>query len=83
MRQTVKRRGSWLKKNSHFPAGETQIRVRTHLDGLSDRKRGRREAGRLSAQSTAASVDDESWKLDEHWAAVTAYVAEMYFPNEG
>ncbi len=25
----------------------------------------------------------ENWKLDEHWVAITAYLAEMDFPNEG
>ena len=30
-----------------------------------------------------AGGDSESWKLDEHWVAITAYLAEMDFPNEG
>ena len=26
---------------------------------------------------------DEDWKLDDQWTAITAYMAEMYFPTEG
>ncbi len=25
----------------------------------------------------------ENWKLDEHWVAISAYLAQMDFPNEG
>ena len=27
--------------------------------------------------------DVEGWKVDEHWTAMTAYLAEMYLPYEG
>lgn len=27
--------------------------------------------------------DGENWKLDEHWVAISAYLAQMDFPNEG
>ncbi len=25
----------------------------------------------------------DQWKVDEHWTAVTAYLADLYLPNEG
>ena len=28
-------------------------------------------------------VDGDHWKVDEHWTAVTAYLADLYLPNEG
>jgi len=28
-------------------------------------------------------MDRDSWQVDEHWVAVTSYLAEMDFPNEG
>ncbi len=28
-------------------------------------------------------VDGDDWKVDEHWTAVTAYLADLYLPNEG
>ncbi len=30
---------------------------------------------------TSAEVD--GWKVDEHWTAVTAYLADLYLPDEG
>ena len=29
------------------------------------------------------SPDVAGWKVDEHWTAMTAYLAEMYLPCEG
>ena len=28
-------------------------------------------------------MDGDHWKVDEHWTAVTAYLADLYLPNEG
>ena len=30
-----------------------------------------------------SAVDGDHWKVDEHWTAVTAYLANLYLPNEG
>ncbi len=37
----------------------------------------------VSAPSPKDSMDRDSWQVDEHWVAVTSYLAEMDFPNEG
>ena len=37
----------------------------------------------VSSTSLEASMDRDSWQVDEHWVAVTSYLAEMDFPNEG
>lgn len=37
----------------------------------------------VSAPSPEDSMDRDSWQVDEHWVAVTSYLAEMDFPNEG
>ena len=31
----------------------------------------------------ADPVAPDQWKVDEHWTAVTAYLAQLYLPNEG
>ncbi len=36
-----------------------------------------------SAPKAEAFMDRDSWQVDEHWVAVTSYLAEMDFPNEG
>ncbi len=28
-------------------------------------------------------TERDDWQMDEHWVAVTSYLAEMDFPNEG
>ena len=28
-------------------------------------------------------MDGDAWKVDEHWTAVSAYLADLYLPNEG
>ena len=37
----------------------------------------------VSAPSPEASMDRDSWQVDEHWVSVTSYLADMDFPNEG
>ncbi len=39
--------------------------------------------GRPNFLSGGGGKASENWKLDEHWVAITAYVAQMDFPNEG
>ncbi len=39
--------------------------------------------GRASSLTGGGSSASENWKLDEHWVALTAYLAQMDFPNEG
>ncbi len=39
--------------------------------------------GRPSSLTGGARKASENWKLDEHWVAITAYLAQMDFPNEG
>ena len=54
-------------------------------------RRLRRRRSRTSARGEAqvspgtgpTPSADEDWKRDEHWGAITAYLAHMYFPNEG
>ena len=41
-----------------------------------------RTAGPRSLTGGARKAS-ENWKLDEHWVAITAYLAQMDFPNEG
>lgn len=44
---------------------------------------GQNESAPTQADSAAVPPDDENWKMDAHWTAVSAYLAEMYLPNEG
>ncbi len=37
----------------------------------------------VSAPMQEALPERDSWQEDEHWMAVTSYLAEMDFPNEG
>ncbi len=37
----------------------------------------------LPRGNQVGGVDPEQWKVDEHWTAVTAYLADLYLPNEG
>ena len=37
----------------------------------------------VSAPSPEDVMDRDGWQVDEHWVAVTSYLAEMDFPNEG
>ena len=39
--------------------------------------------GDPSSLSGGGRKASENWKLDEHWVALTAYLAQMDFPNEG
>ncbi len=39
--------------------------------------------GPVSAPSREALPEGDNWQVDEHWVAVTSYLAEMDFPNEG
>ncbi len=44
---------------------------------------GPRQIAPASAPSPEELKDRDSWQVDEHWVAVTSYLAEMDFPNEG
>jgi len=44
---------------------------------------GTPKSGRLISLPGGNEEASENWKLDEHWVAVTAYLAQMDFPNEG
>ncbi len=37
----------------------------------------------VSTPSPEDQMDRDSWQVDEHWVAVTSYLADMDFPNEG
>ena len=41
--------------------------------------------GQLVAMAASPStvLPEEDWRVEEHWALVTAYTAQMYFPTEG
>ncbi len=44
---------------------------------------GHPDVGRLPQGDHRGLVDGDHWKVDEHWTAVTAYLADLYLPNEG
>ncbi len=37
----------------------------------------------LPGGDQVGGADPDQWKVDEHWTAVTAYLADLYLPNEG
>ncbi len=39
--------------------------------------------GRSPGGDYQSSVEVEGWKVDEHWTAVSAYLVELYLPDEG
>lgn len=61
----------------------TRIRARTSLSVKSNRESRPQAVTAPSPSVVEALTDDENWELDEHWTAVTGYVAAMDFPNEG
>ncbi len=41
------------------------------------------QIGPVLATRPEALPEGDDWQVDEHWVAVTSYLAEMDFPNEG
>ena len=44
------------------------------------------ERARLESPELAtapAAMEADHWRVDEYWTAVTAYLADLYLPNEG
>ena len=41
------------------------------------------QIGPVSATRPEVLPEGDDWQVDEHWVAVTSYLAEMDFPNEG
>ncbi len=39
--------------------------------------------GPVLSTKREALPEGDNWQVDEHWVAVTSYLAEMDFPNEG
>jgi len=39
--------------------------------------------GRSPRGDPQSSVDVVGWKVDEHWSAVSAYLVDLYLPDEG
>jgi hypothetical protein len=72
---------NWLNENNPFLLGEASIPTRTLAERASSRAIQVVEPP--LAKPAAAVSDDEDWKLDAHWTAITSYLAEMYFPKEG
>lgn len=35
------------------------------------------------ADTPTTVLPEEDWRVEEHWALVTAHAAQMYFPAEG
>ena len=35
------------------------------------------------APTTPVPSGEVDWKAEDHWTALTSYMADMYFPNEG
>ncbi len=44
---------------------------------------GGSQVGARTSLPGGSGKASENWKLDEHWVAVTAYLAQMDVPNEG
>ena len=44
---------------------------------------GRPGVAALPREDQVGGVEPDQWKVDEHWTAVTAYLADLYLPNEG
>ena len=41
------------------------------------------QIGPVPASRRESLPEPDDWQMDEHWLAVTSYLAEMDFPNEG
>ena len=62
-------------------SGETQ-----HLPSFSAQPltvMDRPGVGTIPRGDQVGGEDPDPWKVDEHWTAVTAYLADLYLPNEG
>ena len=44
---------------------------------------GHRGVGSFPRADSVVGVAPDHWRVDEHWTAVTAYLADLYLPNEG
>ncbi len=73
LRSQYKQSAPWW--NRFFQVRATSVPSPTYINP--------KQVAPVSAPSPEALMDRDSWQVDEHWVAVTSYLAEMDFPNEG
>jgi len=66
--------------NKHLPSTGRK-NVSTTLDRTVSAETPGRSVAIAANPSTV--LPEEDWMVEEHWALVTAYAAQMYFPTEG
>ena len=84
----MKQLRSQEKQGAHWWSGPFQMRATlvpspTFRGVRSHGKISPQQIGPVSAPRGEALPELDNWRVDEHWVAVTSYVAEMDFPNEG
>ncbi len=81
LRKQDKQSTSWW--NGPFQERATPVPSPTLRRARGNGNRSPQQIGPVSATSREALPDGDNWQVDEHWVAVTSYLAEMNFPNEG
>lgn len=75
--------------NKHLPSTDTKKISTTLKRTVSVQRAFPKPSAETPGQSIAMAASpstvlpEEDWRVEEHWALVTAYVAQMYFPTEG
>ena len=81
LRNQEKQSGPWWSRS--FQVRATPVPSPTFRRVRGNGNRSPQQIGPLSAPRREALPEGDNWQVDEHWVAVTSYLAEMDFPNEG
>ncbi|MEE8161918.1 MAG: hypothetical protein V3T61_09800 [Acidobacteriota bacterium] len=79
MRNQLRESQGWMGEKAALLLGNAPIRAQTFVSTAPVQE----SLDRAVDHSSEGPSPDEDWKLDDQWTAITAYLAEMYFPNEG
>jgi len=81
LRNQEKQSGPWWSRP--FQVRATPVPSPTFRRVRGNGNRSPQQIGPLSEPRREALPEGDNWQVDEHWVAVTSYLAEMDFPNEG
>ncbi len=79
MRNQQRESQGWLGEKAVILLGNAPIRAQTFVSTVPVQE----SLDRAVDHESEGLSKDEDWKMDDQWTAITAYMAEMYFPTEG
>ena len=79
MRNQLRESQGWLGEKAALLLGNAPIQAQTFVLTAPVQE----SLDRAVDPSSEGLSPNEDWKLDDQWTVITAYLADMYFPNEG